>query len=281
MGIFSKLIQELKFTESQFSLPQSYKIYKEKNNINSRIMTAAVISIDFLDKLDPELRANNFMVFRLGSPRGTSSTHFALSKNINGWGDYFLDEEVLYKEIKPEIYKLDSLEINKFFAFTLLPKLTETSLVNLCFATGIMNKALSLDSENHQIIPATCQSIFDFDVIPHKLLDAKWQHQKGQVEIDALFYGERNGIKELYLVESKFGDSHSTLAKHKLVYPYLAIKKNIPNDIKIVPIYLKTNRAGNDINFKITECEFKHGSEAISELVAKKSHHYVIENFLI
>ena len=80
---------------------------------------------------------------------------------------------------------------------------------------------------------------------------------------------------------SLFGDNHSTLAKHKLVYPYLAIKKNIPNDIKIVPIYLKTNRAGNDINFKITECEFKNGSEAISELVAKKSHYYVIENFLI
>ncbi len=281
MGIFSKLIQELELTKSQFSLPQSYKIYKEKNNIESRIMTAAVISVDFLDKLDPELRENNFMVFRLGSPKGTSSTHFALSKNINGWNDYFLDDELLFKEIKPEVYKLNKLEINKFMAFTLLPKLTETSLVNLCFATGIMNKALSLDSENHQLIPATCQSIFDFDVFPHKLLDTKWRHQKGQVEIDALFYGERNGFKELYLVESKFGDAHSTLAKHKLVYPYLAIKKHIPNDIKIVPIYLKTSRVGNGINFKITECEFKHGNEAISELVAKKSHHYVIENFLI
>lgn len=145
MGIFSKLIQELKLSESQYSFPQSYKTYKEKNNIDSRIMTAAVISIDFLDKLDPELRENNFMVFRLGSPKGTSSTHFALSKNINGWTDYFLDEDVLYNEIEPEIYRLNALESNKFIAFTLLPKLTETSLVNLCFATGIMNKALSLD----------------------------------------------------------------------------------------------------------------------------------------
>ena len=57
--------------------------------------------------------------------------------------------------------------------------------------------------------------------------------------------------RDLYLVESKFGYTHSALAKYKLVYPYFAIKNNIPNDIQIAPIYLKTNRVGNDIFLKL------------------------------
>ena len=170
--------------------------------------------------------------------------------------------------------------LDKFMSFKMLPKLTETSLVNLCFATGIMRDALKLDQNNDQIIPSTCQSTFTFDFKPHSELEAQWKHQNGQVEIDALFFGSRNNKKEFYLIESKIGNSYSTLAKHKLAYPYLSLIQKIPKDYRIIPIYLKTFLdSKNYIHFNICECEFNSPSNSINELIPKSSHRFVINNF--
>ena len=278
MGVFSPLILELNKQDLGFTIPQSYKEYKLKNSINNNAMTASVISVDFLDRLDSELKQNETMVFRLGSPKGGNGTHFALAKCKNVINDYFLDESILKKNSTNEIIYLDKTQ--SLNAFKLLPKLTETSLVNLAFASGILAKALNLDEDTKNVIPATCQSTFSFKVRPHEDYDIAWEHNNGQVEIDALFYGTRKGVHELYLVESKFGSSHSTLAKHKLVYPFLAINKHINSKIRIVPVYLKTSIQGNSIHVMVTECIFKGNSHAVSSLKPLITKSFLIEDFL-
>jgi len=264
MGIFTPLIKELLINGEEFSTPRPYKEYKHLNGITSNAMTASILSIDYFDRLDSELRENNLMVFRLGSVAGNAGTNFALASAKNGFEDYFLFDELLLSKAEQISYGLENPE--SYSAFKLLPKLTETSLVNLSLASGVLQNALGIDTGGYQHIPATCQSTFSFPVKPHKDLDIIWQHQNGQVEIDALFCGYRNGKKELYLVESKFGQSHNTLAKHKLVYPYLAIKASLSESINIVPIYLKTKIEGNSINFMVTECRFKDNIFAVSNL---------------
>ena len=152
--------------------------------------------------------------------------------------------------------------------------------MNLAFASGILAKALIIDEEKNNVIPTTGQSTFSFMALHPEEYDIAWEHTNGQVEIDALFYGTRKGVHELYLVESKFGSSHSTLAKHKLVYPFLAINKHINSKIRIVPVYLKTSIQGNSIHFMVTECIFKGNSHAVSSLKPLITKSFLIEDFL-
>jgi hypothetical protein len=278
MRVFEPIILEMNNLGLNFTQPQSYLKYKKNNHITNSSITASVISVDFLDRLDPELKRNGIMIFRLGSPNGSRGTSFALSRTINGFNDYFLDETQLLDSSDSEHIVLDqSKDLN---AFKLLPRLTETSLVNLAFASGILSRALELDDLTNQIIPATCQSTFSFKVKPHENFDVEWEHQNGQVEIDALFYGKRKGKNELYLIESKFGSRHSTLAKHKLVYPYLAIKEYLKEEINIVPIYLKTSIMQNSIQILFTECTFVNESYAISSLKPLISKRFLLKDFL-
>lgn len=280
MGIFSSIVNEVLKQGLSFTSPQSFKNYLKKTDQNIK-MTAPYISVDFLEKLDSELKENNLMVFRLGSPSGESGTHFALAKSLNNWDDYFLDERKIFHSTQIQEYELTG-NLEKFITFKMLPKLTETSLVNLFFASGIMREALKLDKNNDQIIPSTCQSTFTFDFKPHIKLDARWKHQNGQVEIDALFFGSRENKKELYLIESKFGNNNTTLAKHKLAYPYLSLLQKIPQEYQIIPIYLKTFLDSDmNIHFNICECEFNSPTNSINELVPKTTSRFVIKNFFI
>jgi hypothetical protein len=278
MGIFTPLIAELNQKNLDCSAPQSFKNYKKTHSISSTAMTASILSIDYLDRLDSELRENNLMVFRLGSEPGSNGTHFAIARAKGGFTDYFLDEIALEKNSSREICEPNIS--HNLEAFRLLPKLTESSLVNLSLASGILGNALGLDNAIQQHIPATCQSTFSFSVHPHQDISAEWLHRNGQVEIDALFCGSRRGKKELYIVESKFGTSHSSLAKHKLVYPYLAIREHLKEDISIVPVYLKTKIEGNSISFMVTECSFKGSSTAISSLKPLIIKTFILNNFL-
>ena len=59
-----------------------------------------------------------------------------------------------------------------------------------------------------------------------------YRHNRGQVEIDSLFIGRRRGEDVLFLLEAKQSDR--SLAKHKLVYPALAVADKVPADIAIV-----------------------------------------------
>jgi len=183
--------------------PISFQFYIAKNALEPA-RTWQAISVDQRERLAPELQAAQTMVFRLGAPSGARYTHFALAKCHGGWSDYFLEDTQL-------------------FAFQLLPALTETSLVNLAVASGLLHHALDLDEPQTTIIPATGQSTFSFHFRPHPAYGICWTHDRGQVEMDALFVARRSGAEALFVVEAKSGRTFSNIAKHKLVYPCLAL----------------------------------------------------------
>lgn len=134
------------------------------------------------------------------------------------------------------------------------PKPSETSLVNLGLASGVLAEALDLDTSGALPPPATGRSTFTFEFRPHSECAETVTHRKGQVEIDTLFAERRNGELTLFVLEAKTG-SRASLAKHKLVYPVLAIAENVPRAIELVPVYLRCRQTEGNITFGVAECQ--------------------------
>ncbi|WP_163971799.1 DUF6997 domain-containing protein [Oceanobacillus halotolerans] len=128
--------------------------------------------------------------------------------------------------------------------YKIIPSLTESSLVNLGLSSGLLSAALSLDTNKSISAPATSNSTFTFHFKPHSTIQKEVIHNNGQVEIDALFVEKRLGKDILFVLEAKIdrnSNSLSSLSKHKLLYPILALAPNTPEHIEIVPVYLKIN----------------------------------------
>ena len=259
--------------------PRSFSDYCDEHGLG-RVDTATAISVDFIKKLDRSLRDSNTMVFRLGRHDG-SGTSFGLatapSGNIN---EFFLIDVECMDMTEPQLF-LPDVSARALFPFQLMPKLTETSLVNLAVGSGLLHRALDLDGHIPST-PATGQSTFTFSFRPMPGADV-WQHQQGQVEIDAMFTAQRNGRETLFLVEAKDGkamEPNGDLAKHKLVYPYAALRNELPDYMDIVPVYLKAWRAGGDRHFLVVECGMPGADiPVITELSPKQSQHLVLRGF--
>jgi hypothetical protein len=80
------------------------------------------------------------------------------------------------------------------------------------------------------------------------------EHRIGQVEIDAVCVGRRNGRPHLFILEAKSGTDTRTLARHKLVYPALALAPRVPPDMPIVPVYLRVITEGESVRYHVVEC---------------------------
>lgn len=256
--VFERALESMAASKSDVFGPISFQKYLAGSNI-ARRNTAQIISVDTLARLAPELRKADVMVFRLGQGHGESTTKFALARHKNGWSDYFLIDAEIFGPAKSEIF-IPSGSARDLYVFQLLPTLTETSLVNLALASGLLGTALQLDEPNRPIIPATGQTVFSFKFQPHSSIETVWSHDRGQVQIDALFTAKRNGKETLFLVEAKTGDELSTLGKHKLVYPPLALCEHIPSYFEIVPIYLRVLHVKNSLHFLICECSIERRS---------------------
>ena len=91
-GVFDQAISTLKNQGVCYSEPQSFQGYLKEYEIKSQ-KTAACISIQKLEDLKPELRKNEYMVFRLGCRSNDSNTYFGLAKlhNSDDWSEYFFD----------------------------------------------------------------------------------------------------------------------------------------------------------------------------------------------
>ncbi|WP_252371579.1 DUF6997 domain-containing protein [Pseudoalteromonas phenolica] len=113
-------------------------------------------------------------------------------------------------------------------------------MVNLACASGLLKEALSLDDEASIIVPATGQSTFTFRFKPICDEDTILEHINGQVEIDAVFVGKRNGKENLFVIEAKHSEKFDSLAKHKLLYPCLSLLEKLPASMPIVPVYLRS-----------------------------------------
>lgn len=120
----------------------------------------------------------------------------------------------------------------------------------------LVSYGLELDSVNTLPAPATGNSTYSFEFQPHESFNVTLRHDRGQVEIDAVFVGQRHGRDCLFVLECKTGSPTSSLAKHKLVYPILALGPHVPADIPIIPIYMLAELQENGIIYHLLECDF-------------------------
>lgn len=241
--------------------------------------TAALISIDSYEKLPTVLKQNDTMVLRLGSSPSGTGTQFFLVKVKDRLKDFFLFDDEVFTDPKGEYFNPTVSEAH-LIGFRALPVPSETSLVNLALSTGLISMALGLDNQVIPSAPATGRSSFTFNVKPHTAIGEVFEHNHGQVEIDALFVAKRDGRDILFIIEAKCVDTHKSLAKHKLVYPVLAVAGNVPNYIPIVPVYMKVQRRAEELHYHIVECEYsdlRENIRSIDELTFKKHSHYILK----
>lgn len=252
-GIFTEALRDMSDPEGRWRNPESFQGYASKAGIEAR-STARHISIQLINELAPELRDNNIMVFRLGSPSGGRHTCFALAKAVSGWNDYFLFDKRLFESVEQEKVSVD-WEANDLIPFTVISKLTETSHVNLALVSGVFESALGLTLGGVSI-PATGRSSHTFEVRPNDQLPVSWMHESGQVEVDSIFVAKRNEKMVLCVVEAKSGGFPGNLPKHKLVYPILTVAPHLSMEIEIVPIYIRVQEQSGSLVYYVTECSF-------------------------
>lgn len=223
--------------------PVGFRDYLLEHGLSAS-STADRISINHFDALPARLKSSDTMVLRLGAGEG-GRTNFALVR-VPDVRDFFL-------EVTPEDPRtfLSSARMRDLIGYTLLAP-SETTLVNLAFASGLIAQALDLDDD--ELLPAPARGVLraTFPFRPHSSLDSTLEHVNGQIEIDALFVGRRKDRDHLFVIEAK--QSRSALANHKLLYPLMALADAIPADMPIVPIYLQAERQPEGYLFVIAEC---------------------------
>ena len=249
-GLFEPALEEMAATGSQTYGPKSFQQYVAAHFGDRRIRTADAISVDDRRMLSRELVQANAMVLRLGRT-GKRYTDFALVAPTGGIDSFFLPDPT--SELTEQTY-LSKTPHRDLYAFEILPRNVEASLINLAFASGLLSRALNLDTPGRLPPPAKGSSTYTFSLRPHSTLDLVWRHNAGQVEIDALIVAERGGADVLFIFEAKFGRGARPVAKHKLVYPALGLAPRVPPDIPIVPVYLKLAATSREIVATIVEC---------------------------
>lgn len=259
--MFEPALAELSVSNRSVFGPTSFRDYVTRHAIEASPRTPRYISVDSLADLAPELREAGVTVLRAGSAPDGTGTGFVLVDGPNGVEDFFLRDEACFAGRSINQFS-SPIDDERLVSFRLLPNLSETSLVNLALASGVLSEALALDTSGSLTPPATGRSTFTFEFRPHREHPALLEHRNGQVEIDTLFAERRNGERTLFVVEAKTGP-RSSLAKHKLVYPALALAESVPPEIPIVPVYLRCRRTDGAIAFEVAECTLPDPRESI------------------
>jgi len=276
MHTFSPALKEMSERHSWFRDPESFVDYLERYSLTKKA-TAAFISVDSIKMLDRELRDARVMVFRLGHEIGGRTTHFALAKSQEpDLSDFFFLDEQIFKNRRAELF-IPSVSYQKLFSFKILPYFSETSFINLAVSSGLLGHALDLDVSNEITAPATGRTTFSFDVRPRSSNKKKWRHNQGQVEIDAILTGKRRGKPVLVIVEGKASKGFDSLAKHKLIYPYLSLLHKIPRYMDIILGYIRIINRQDGFHFFVAECKMPQTDYAIDQLMIKKARHIILK----
>lgn len=263
--VFEPALEKMESRGTRIFGPQSFRDYISRYDLDVSSRTPRYISIDSLDELSAGLREAEVMVLRMGSAQMGTGTQFLLVEAPHRIEEYFLVDDDVFWNCKRREYQ-SPVEREKLLSFHLLPTLSETSLVNLVLASGVLSDALDLDTTGSLMPPATGRSTFSFTVKPHSSVNQTFEHRTGQVEIDTLFAERRGGEMTLFIIEAKTGTDRQTLAKHKLVYPTLALADEVPPEIDIVPLYVRCIQNGDRMTFKIAECDFPDPRTALPGL---------------
>lgn len=246
--MFEHALNEMAKEGREFYGPRTFHDYiRETGQTEPKRGPQPHISVDSLKSLKSELRESNTMVLRLG--RGT----FSLVQAEKDVADFFLCDEPIFQSCQKDLF-VPTVPMSTVLPFQLLPRMTENSLVNLVFATGLLHHALGIDDTRHIGVPATGQSTFSFEFKPRATLDKTFTHENGQVEVDAIFTARRGGKQTLFVVEAKTSDGLDSLAKHKLAYSALAVAGRVPKYMPIVPVYLRAIAKPDGRHFLVAEC---------------------------
>ena len=279
--IFKPALRQLAGKSQGLFGPISFQDYLKEHGLPAS-GTAESISIDSYERLPNDLKDNDTMILRLGESLKGTGTQFCLVKSKGCLSDFFLIDNDAFSDKEGSTF-LPSASIRQLFAYQLLPALSESSFVNLGLASGLISFALGLSDQGEIAAPATGRSAFSFKLKAHTSLPDELEHRNGQVEIDALFVGTRNGKEALFIVEAKSNVSDKSLAKHKLVYPIFAVAKSVPKDMPIVPVYMKIVEAPDGLHYHVVECEFpdpRKERRALNELTAKAHTHLILPNVM-
>jgi hypothetical protein len=222
--------------------------------------TAKYISIDTYEEYE---RKHGYLISQTsfhGTPDPPSYSWYVLRLGQGCFGmvecddvktEYFVHDENLFPGIGEEY--ISSARVEDLFIFSLLEH-DEGTLIELGLATGIIQHGLGIDSEE-PIQSINPRGSYKFHIMnPHSQDSFLYD---GQVEIDSVFSGEVDSKNTLFVVEAKKGLPNSSLAKHKFVYPAIALasKEKIPRDYNVVPCYVKSwkNAQDNTIHYCIAK----------------------------
>lgn len=253
-SIFDAALHDINRSGRAWSAPISFQNYLKTNDLPKK-QTASVISVQSLDGLDAALRRENVMIFRLGVSADGSTTQFALARAPASINEFFLIDNDIFN-VRPETFVPD-VPISELLPFQLLGGLPESGTVNFAIASGLLGHALRIDHPNERVIHATGSSCYTFKVAPHAMYPVVWNHNNGQVRLDALIFAKRRGAPCLFVIEAKRGPM-SSLSKVLLAYATSAVAtKPVPADVPVIPVYLRAWQVGpGRTRFAIAECDY-------------------------
>jgi hypothetical protein len=261
INMFEFALNEMPAQDPTIWGPASFQDYLAENGILDSPRTAANISVDHKSKLAAELRDRDTMILRLGKSQGTG-TQFALVQVPGRLNDFFFLEQKLFDDDVPTPF-IPERTFFELFPFSLFANHSETNLVNAAFCSGLITTALKLDRSDIVPFPATGASNVTFEFSPHTELSTPLLHDRGQVQVDGVFVGKREGQQYVFVLEAKVDPPGGTTAKHKLLYSVLAIAPSVPEGIDIVAIYVQFNRHALGTIIRICECSIPDPRKSI------------------
>jgi hypothetical protein len=190
--------------------PVSFQDFLAENGILGSPRTAAIISVDHKSKLVAELRDRDTMILRLGKSQGTG-TQFALAQVPGCIDDFFFMGNQLFADAVPTPF-IPERTFLELFPFSLFANHSETNLVNAAFCSGLISTALKLDHSDIVPFPATGASNVTFEFFPHTELPMPLLHDRGQVQVDGVFAGKRDGQQCVFVLEAKVDPPGGTTA---------------------------------------------------------------------
>lgn len=227
---------------------RSFREYAEEHGLDAQ-RTASYISVSHWGELPQMLQAADTMVLRLGGP---GPTRFSLV-TVSDVTRFFVPEPD--PALNTETF-LPRMSLRALFSYAVLGSVSEQTLITLASTSGLLSHALGLDPDDPLEAPATGAITATFAFRPDPEADTVLHHVGGQVEVDAVFVGRRDGRDVVFVIEAK--GRKPRLAKHKLVYPILSLRENVPEDMEVIPIYLRAfrDRSRPRFIFEISEGAF-------------------------
>ncbi len=251
--MWTQALQKMKQNNTSIYGPRSFLEYCATNDIKTSGRTPNYISIDYYEKLHKELKENNCMVLRLGSENMRKGTNFVLIKD-DRLRDFFLfDDEIFVTD--PIEYEMSLKARHALSIMKIFEKPSEMMLVSYLLSSGVLGEVLGLDEADAYYTPLTGRNSFTFSFRPGANYE-ELIHQNGQVEIDAVFTGARNGKPVIVVVEAKNDTGrYKSLSKHKLYYAYKSVQSVCEKDFEVIPVYLKLSVNDGYLKAMIAECE--------------------------